>query len=1077
MIPIKMWFSGIRDYDPSTMDLSGRTDHVLITGPNGAGKSTITYCMGAVLYSSKVELDGLRSRNLATDEAWKAQIRLLFKNEGRVRIDAPDYIEFAINIYQEPGPGQPIKKEFVISSGDAPEQWEEQTHYTSGDRQYNFTAYKKDLQYKYKIDPDMFYLIWYQQEVNQFAVMNPEERFRIFAEMHGIDQVQRNWEESVEKLGETQEMLRVAESNVASKKQWLKIKKKELDLYEDNQRRLLEGGRLYIASLLKLESYYKDQQEQLLGQINQLTLDREQQQDSIAEASQKETLISNGIAERRKEQEQLTETLMQYEKDLQRIEYDRDSCNVEIEKLRVELQEVSKEKDRITRTEDEVHQQLRDNEARLNITIEKQHKLDTEVKRCEESRDDSMKKISKLEAELELERKQEVIHQERLEQYGSSHQIQAEIDRLEQLLRDDKDTNHEASNRIRELKEELASLDNEQDWTRRQKASLSFFRANRITAYTLRELIELDDSAKLKAEEKFNAIKYTVFFDGHTALPINDLYHVPLKKLVPDRSFTELPELQLRVKQGLPSEVMPHAMKALWWLEQFFKNGEIRIENGVLIDSIGIRGAQEDHRYILSARALSLRKQEITKEITLLTTKCAELEDSINRNTKRLQELNSVIQSVREAEAFMTKQYERASKSKQLQEQLLALEQLKSTITEFKAAQVELYQSRYQLEQTIKELQKEAEFYVRLGQQKEKFELLNAKEKQLQHINAEHGVVSKQLDDCENGVDKLERELRKRERELGDVKYAQESEERELERINKQLQSRQESLDTIKGEFVSTIKELEELKVIISEVYHEVINELALDNASSAPVHSTLTISAIRAELERGRTQFNHARYESDIDPAAPENYKIIEEEYSRLQDEFKRTSVLVQQDQQRTEQLKDQLETTTNMRVLELQQRFKSYMSSFQFEGVIEWDQYEDRRGRTHFNLFIKARKEGHRGSLEDVSTKARGGKVGKGVSGGEESLSSLLFALALLQNLQTAPGFIVLDEFDSALDEQRKLKVFDLYRQELERKLIILTPKSHESSYLDRYSKAYIVHHDPTIPRSKVTGIRKKS
>jgi ABC-type molybdate transport system ATPase subunit len=85
----------------------------------------------------------------------------------------------------------------------------------------------------------------------------------------------------------------------------------------------------------------------------------------------------------------------------------------------------------------------------------------------------------------------------------------------------------------------------------------------------------------------------------------------------------------------------------------------------------------------------------------------------------------------------------------------------------------------------------------------------------------------------------------------------------------------------------------------------------------------------------------------------------------------------------------------------------------------------------------------------------------------------SSLLFALALLQNLQTAPGFIAMDEFDRALDEQRKLKVFDLYADELQRKLIILSPKSHENSYLDRFSKAYVVHHDPNVPWSKVAGI----
>ncbi|MBM7653509.1 hypothetical protein [Neobacillus cucumis] len=78
-------------------------------------------------------------------------------------------------------------------------------------------------------------------------------------------------------------------------------------------------------------------------------------------------------------------------------------------------------------------------------------------------------------------------------------------------------------------------------------------------------------------------------------------------------------------------------------------------------------------------------------------------------------------------------------------------------------------------------------------------------------------------------------------------------------------------------------------------------------------------------------------------------------------------------------------------------------------------------------------------------------------------------------MQNLQTTPGFIVLDEFDSALDEHRKVKVFDLYESEPKRKLIILTPKSPEKTYLDRFSKAFVVLHDPTIPQSRVVGIVK--
>ncbi|KRG16977.1 hypothetical protein ACA29_01555 [Lederbergia galactosidilytica] len=151
--------------------------------------------------------------------------------------------------------------------------------------------------------------------------------------------------------------------------------------------------------------------------------------------------------------------------------------------------------------------------------------------------------------------------------------------------------------------------------------------------------------------------------------------------------------------------------------------------------------------------------------------------------------------------------------------------------------------------------------------------------------------------------------------------------------------------------------------------------------------------------------------------------------------------------------------------------------MGLFQFEGQIKYEKTLDKKGRPVFKLFIYVRKEGHRGKVWDVSWKARGGRVGKGVSGGEESLSSLLFALSLLQNLENRASFIVMDEFDSALDENRKAKVFELYAEELQRKLIILSPKGHEDEYYNRFSKAFIVSHDPTELRSKVKGIKLNS
>ncbi|NMA90029.1 MAG: AAA family ATPase, partial [Amphibacillus sp.] len=68
MIPWRLRFTGIRDYPAIDLDFSDKSDHILISGPNGAGKSTITFCMGAVLYSGKVVIDGLKSNNLPTDQ-------------------------------------------------------------------------------------------------------------------------------------------------------------------------------------------------------------------------------------------------------------------------------------------------------------------------------------------------------------------------------------------------------------------------------------------------------------------------------------------------------------------------------------------------------------------------------------------------------------------------------------------------------------------------------------------------------------------------------------------------------------------------------------------------------------------------------------------------------------------------------------------------------------------------------------------------------------------------------------------------------------------------------------------------
>jgi chromosome segregation protein len=688
MIPWRFQFSGIRDYSPTFIDLSGANDHIMITGPNGAGKSTITFCMGAVLYSAKVDVEGLKSRNLPIDQTWKARISFLFKNAGWMKIDAPEYIEFTLKIVQEPG--QPMKKEYSISTGDAIDEWEEVVRYTSGDRVFNFSAYKRDLQYKYKVDPDLFYLIWYQQEVNQFAVMHPEERFRIFSEMHGIDRVQRDWEESMEKVKETEETVRAAETNVKLMKSELSMKKSALDRFLNNQERLHEGGKLYIESLLLLEAHYK-------REISRLEELEAQYDEDISEAKDdlivKKELIENDkqqLENDKTEQQQLDGKIQEERQKEKDAGVGLKQIQVRIDELNEELEAITVRKNQITRTEDEVKAALENVSAELEQTNQWLAQNKSALEMNNTLWKEKLELTTGLKQEIESDEKLKVIHLERLKQYVSSHHVQEKINGLEKSVEGHKNLKFDLSKKREVLQEEYRLLVEERNLSARQLDSMRYFRDRQIKAYPLRELIELDEAAQLKDEHLFNSIKYTIFFEGKNCLPPNDLYHVPLMTVIPDRMVTSLSALHLKVKENLPEQDLPQAMKALWWVEQFFKDDLFTIKNGILIDPMGIRGSQEKNQYILSVKALKLRKQEVEKLLANLDSRMAGIETEISEDTKSIQELNSVIHQVKESEAFMIAEHERVLRKQKYEEERAALKIIDEEIGQLKEKEHQL---------------------------------------------------------------------------------------------------------------------------------------------------------------------------------------------------------------------------------------------------------------------------------------------------------------------------------------------------------------------------------------------------
>ncbi|WNB92120.1 chromosome segregation protein SMC [Bacillus sp. NEB1478] len=1063
MIPQQLKFSGIRDYRPTNLRFYSATNHVLITGPNGAGKSTISFCLGAVLYSGKVDIEGLKSRNLSLNETWRATISLLFKNEGTSRIDGPLWIEFTLKIEQELG--QPIKRVYSIAEGETENDLAITKTYRSGDiNKQNFTQYHEDLQLKYKIQPDKFYLIWYQQEVNQFAVMTPEERFRIFSEMHGIDQTQRAWEESLEQVRDARESLIAATQDQRNHQHKLSFAKNELDLFIDNQQRLKSNGTKLVMATRSLQTLNQLERAEMINHRESLLYDAETLLEEQEELLHKEEIEKERLQSIIIEEDELQKRLDEEENRLEKVREAKRTSEEELDILKDELADLSGKARYLRYDQEETNQRLRTATLTVSTSEQKLINLSTEKKQLEDKKNKLMEDKIKLEQESEQWKKNFTRYNSLLTRYTSTYHVQQRINEF-------KIQTTQLFNQINTLKEREKQLDTELNLlnTRRiesprQQQSLKQLTQQGIRGFTLRELVELEPDASIEAEDKLNSIKYTIFYDAKPIQVPNDLYHVSLKTLVPDRLVTSLPELQLLTKQGLSLEEQNLASRVLWWIDQFFSGNFPSIRQKQLIDDRGIRGPQESDAYILSEKAVEKRKETVIRERKQVIERNVKYKAKYDADIADMQELHSIIQQVKEAEAFsltQSKQHERLEYITNIEKQLNLI---KNQGEHLEQEQESTHGRHQQALVEQREHQKDVDIYAQLGEQAKKFERLQQLEKDAAEFERNIDRIRRIRKDMNDELDELKNSRKKMERILMEVDDNLIKMNRTHEQVHRQIVVKSDDIDLCTQSLIKNEQALEELRALIPEWYEEAEKE------------SIMQISRAQLEQNRGEAEihFNLARTQAGINQEAVQNYNMLKIEFDRKQEDLERATYLLEENELRAQNLEDRLDTTINQNVLNIRNLFQTYIGLFQFEGQIEHEKVQDRRGRIHFKLYIKARKAGHRGTMEDVSVKARGGRVGKGVSGGEESLSSLLFALALLQSLSNRPGFIVLDEFDSALDEERKAKVFQLYAKELKRKLIILSPKSHDDAYYNEFSIVHVVSHDPLIPESKVKGVR---
>ncbi|MCG3088384.1 AAA family ATPase [Sporosarcina cyprini] len=1063
MIPWRLQFTGIRDYGHEKMMLDQAEEHVLITGPNGAGKSTISFCMGAVLRSAKVDIEGLKSQNLAEDETWRAAIHLLFKNEGPSRVDAPLFIEFRLLIEQPPK--DLIKLRYEIHDGETFDELELRQAFRSGDvNKNNFTAYKRELEFKYKIHPDLYYLIWYQQEVNQFSVMAPEERFRIFSEMHKIDRIQKDWEVSLEIVKEAQEAFRMATTQQKLLEMDLTLRRDKKDRFENNRMRLLENGKDYAQAVYGLRTLLVNNVKEAEEYIKAREQELEAEQDVLQQDAEELEQVSERLIAVKSDREEQQNFLAAQEDELSVKEEQLGKAEDELAGLRNELSDLQEEYARLPYTETETKAKLAEAERNLERSSQEEQAIKEQLEEVAKAIEKNRNAHATMKAAAVQWENQRVQAMQWIDRYRSSHQLQADLKTLESKTDNVKEDISDAKKELMKLTEEYELLKENRVQSRRQTEAISHLKKQGITAYPLRHFIKLADHLPIEKERLFDAVKYTIFYQAPSCMPLNDLYHVSLEKVVPDRSVINLPAYGLYMREGLTVQEENHASRVLWWLEQFFLKEQPRILKGLLWDSQGVRGPAEQNTFILSNKAVEERRKTLETLISRLSDEVEQLQARLSQDTDTLRVWNADVQKVKEAEAFLSDEASQRYRLEQIDRMSIEYQELTKSKGVLENDRQAHWKTQMREEGAINELEGYLAVFAKFGQQAQRIADLQALEMSVKQQNQEVHAIRRSITSLSKTLDDLFVSLQKYNRSKTEIEDRLTAAKRNMEHIKIQISGKREERLSMHKEAVAYEEELEALRTLIPHVVEEALKE------SSQGV----SMYEWNSRLNKAKIGFEQARNEKDIDPHAVENFRTLESEVLRKKDELESAKNLLDENEQRANQNEQRLETAINMQVTKINLLFQEYMGEFQFEGRIDYEKFTDKKGRPVFKLFIYVRKEGHRGKFEDVSVKARGGRVGKGVSGGEESLSSLLFALALLQNLENQAGFIVLDEFDSALDENRKSTVFRLYAEKLERKLIILSPKAHEDQYYQQFSKVFIVSHDPKEVKSRIRGIQ---
>ncbi|MBW7476290.1 hypothetical protein K0T92_16275 [Paenibacillus oenotherae] len=1081
MYPVKIRLFGIRDIDTVELDLGEKKDMLLFGGVNGTGKSTLSFAIAYALGSDQISSETLRSKVIDTTKVhWNAIVEVIFHNPFELReIDAPEWISLGVSISQKPN--QQAYPQYFAKHGDLISELIFFRKYRSREEA------REDYELKYGISPDKFFMFWFQNTITRFATMRDRERFEYVAEMYGLRETQESWERAKIGRQEAQEDFERAKMQLDKEKIRVNLAERNFNYWRQWNKLRKEGvflRRQYWIENQRWISYnYKKISEQLDQQNNEIsTIQMEYKSLDHQKAD-----VKHSIELENKKMEELNERKRSKKND-------RDGLNYELEKNRNEFNKLDEETK-------EIQEKYKGIRPLIELTVEKEEvankieqskshlkELETELVEIKEKQNHLLQKIGGLKENKKR-------HEEQIDDWEEYFANEESIDLLLQIeskARDDYFKNkrelEQYTAKYIELKRDFEQINETKAVSHPlQDQSIRFFKDKGYDVYRFGELFEINKlAASEEAEFLLDGIKYAVFVDGPIETVPNQLLHVSLTELKITMQNVEMFSLKFNNINELldwkPDLHLSADNKSVirCWLNLInsddsstqLVNSAI-ISNGAVKEILGWRGALSTGAAI-GRDAWIQRCNWLTFEISECESKISNLsslEIITNKNWKDLEKRRELHEDRHVKLPHLQREL------RDLNDEINKLEESHNdyviNIMDFEKEKLEIQEGLIHLDISKNSINNELLIHEQFSHLSEKIKRIHELADEISGKAVLRDKLTYEINDIEESIEGCTRRNRQAIEENQSIERQQNGLRITILEINNKIEVIRREANSIKE------KEFED-----QSLFKEFENEYSsiLDTLMPYEYQDFETISESRLKDwdDSARRKLNDAE-SMIIDELAEEKYNAVLVSYNNAEKETLTAEAIFMKMQKQEEQLRDLFKKMVYDRYQRVNQHFQNYIQRIGFRGKIEQiepDDSDPRRKYYEWRLHI-ATKPGH--DMEYLRpTEGLRQKIVSGPSGGEMAVISLMFALALLTDIEKRPPFYMLDEFDSALDEWRKGIVIDLYTEILKRKLMIISPKSHASDYLSRFSLFYAFvsdHKEGKRPVSKILRLERES